>query len=65
MPEFAGRLYIPKLYPIDASRTAVVEFIEQSVRQSGGRVVYSSFRDERVAPIYERTGCSSAASEMS
>lgn len=52
MPELAGRLYIPKLYPIDASRTAVVEFIEESVRRSGGRVVYSSYRDERVAPIY-------------
>lgn len=52
MPELAGRLYIPKLYPIDASRAAVVEFIEESVRQSGGRVVYSSFRDERVAPMY-------------
>lgn len=52
MPELAGRLYIPKLYPIDASRTAVVEFIEESVRRSGGRVVYSSFRGERVAPMY-------------
>jgi len=29
-----------------------VDFIEEAVGRSGGRVVYSSFRDERVAPNY-------------
>lgn len=52
MPELAGRLYIPKLYRIDSGRGAVVSFLEDAVRQSGGRVVYSSFRDQQVAPVY-------------
>ena len=52
VPELAGRLYIPKLYSLDPDRASVVELLEDSVRASGARVVYSSFRDERVAPIY-------------
>jgi hypothetical protein len=52
VPELAGRLYIPKLYAIDADREPVVALLERSVEASGGRVVYSSFRHERVAPIY-------------
>lgn len=52
MPELAGRLYIPKLYAIGADREPVVTLLERSVEASGGRVVYSSFRHERVAPIY-------------
>lgn len=52
MPELAGRLYIPRLYAIDADREPVVALLERSVAASGGRVVYSSFRHERVAPIY-------------
>lgn len=52
MPELAGRLYIPKLYRIDSGRGAVVSFLEDAVRQGGGRVVYSSFRDQQVAPVY-------------
>lgn len=52
MPEIAGRLYVPKLYSVDTSRTAVVDFLERAVRESGGRVVYSSFPAQRVAPVY-------------
>lgn len=52
MPDLAGRIYIPKLYKIDADRASVVELLEGAIEASGGRVVYSSFRDKRVAPIY-------------
>jgi hypothetical protein len=52
MPEVAGRLYVPKLYRIEADRAPVVELLERSVVASGGRVVYSSFREQLVAPIY-------------
>ncbi|MPY93112.1 MAG: hypothetical protein GEV08_08605 [Acidimicrobiia bacterium] len=52
MPELAGRLYIPKLYRVDAERSQVVGVLERAVDASGGRVVYSSFRHQRVAPIY-------------
>jgi hypothetical protein len=52
VPELAGRIYIPKLYNIDADRASVVKLLENGIRASGGRVVYSSFRDQRVAPIY-------------
>jgi len=50
--ELAGRVYVPKLYNVDGDRRAVVSFLESSVRDSGGRVVYSSFSDHQVAPIY-------------
>lgn len=50
--ELAGRVYVPKLYNVDSDRRAVVSFLESSVRDSGGRVVYSSFSDHQVAPIY-------------
>lgn len=60
MPELAGRIYVPRLYSIDADREPVVALLERSVVASGGRVVYSSFRHERVAPFYvgaeDRTG---------
>ena len=52
MTSLAGRLYVPKLYKIEAERASVVELLESAVEASGGRVVYSSFRDQRVAPIY-------------
>ncbi len=52
MPELAGRLYVPKLYRVDVDRRQVVSFLESSVEASGGRVVYSSFRDQQVAPVY-------------
>lgn len=52
MPELAGRLYVPKVYPIEAEREAVVELLEHSVEASGGRLVYSSFREHLIAPIY-------------
>lgn len=52
MPELAGRLYVPKLYRIEAKREAVVELLERSVEASGSRLVYSSFREQLVAPIY-------------
>ena len=52
VPELAGRVYVPKLYNVDAERRQVISFLESSVRASGGRVVYSSFDDQQVAPIY-------------
>lgn len=52
MPDLAGRVYVPKLYNLDGQRSLVVDFIERSVAASGGRVVYNSFTDHRVAPIY-------------
>jgi hypothetical protein len=52
VPELAGRLYIPKLYKVDADRASVVEVLERGIEASGGRVVYCSFRDQRVAPVY-------------
>lgn len=52
MPELAGRIYIPKLYKVDADRASVVEVLESGIAASGGRVIFSSFRDERVAPVY-------------
>lgn len=45
-------MYVPKLYKVDTERRKVVAFLESSVRASGGRVVYSSFEDQQVAPIY-------------
>ncbi len=52
MPDLAGRAYVPKLYRISASRAPVVELIERAIEASGGRVVYSSFAESKVAPIY-------------
>lgn len=52
MPELAGRLYVPKLYNLDGDRALVVDFLASAVEASGGRVVYNSFADDRVAPIY-------------
>lgn len=52
MPEIAGRLYVPKLYPVTADRRAVVELVEIGVRRAGGRVVFNSFGVNQVAPIY-------------
>jgi hypothetical protein len=52
VPTLAGRIYIPKLYRIDAAREPVVHLLEHAVQESGGRVVYSSFREQHVAPIY-------------
>lgn len=52
MPELAGRVYVPKLYAVDRERASVVNLLEHAVEASGARVVYSSFRDHRVAPMY-------------
>lgn len=52
LPELAGRLYVPKLYNVDADRSSVVGMLERSIEASGGRVVYSSFRSQKVAPVY-------------
>ena len=52
MPELAGRLYVPKLYRVNRERQAVVDVLERAVVASGGRVVYSSFREQQVAPVY-------------
>lgn len=52
MPELAGRVYVPKLYKIDRGRISTVDLLERAVEASGGRVVFSSFRHQQVAPIY-------------
>jgi hypothetical protein len=52
MPELAGRLYIPKLYRVERDRASVIEVLERGIVASGGRVVYCSFRDQQVAPVY-------------
>jgi hypothetical protein len=52
VPEIAGRVYVPKVYPVTAERQAVLDVVEAGVRSAGGRVVYSSFTDEQVAPVY-------------
>ncbi len=52
MPELAGRVYVPKLYRVDPERGAVVGLLRRAVEASGARVVYCSFPDHRVAPVY-------------
>lgn len=52
MPELAGRIYVPKIYAVQEQRSAVIDVVEDSIAASGGRLVYSSFRDEKVAPMY-------------
>ncbi len=52
MPDLAGRLYIPKLYRVSGKRNALVDVLTDGVTTAGGRVVYSSFVDHRVAPVY-------------
>ncbi|HEX7168855.1 MAG TPA: hypothetical protein VF230_17895 [Acidimicrobiales bacterium] len=52
MPELAGRLYVPKLYSIDADRRPVVELLERAVEESGARLMFSSFGEQLVAPLY-------------
>ena len=52
MPELAGRIYVPKLYPVQAERGKVIELLEKGIEQSGARVIYSSFWAHRVAPMY-------------
>ena len=52
MPALAGRLYVPKLYRIDTDRAPVVRLLCESVEAGGARVVYCSFPDQRVAPVY-------------
>ena len=52
VPELAGRLYVPKLYNLDADRGHVVGLLARAVEASGGRVIYNSFSEQRVAPIY-------------
>ena len=52
MPELAGRIYVPKLYPVQSERSDVIEVIETGIRAAGGRVVFNSFNDEQVAPMY-------------
>jgi hypothetical protein len=50
--ELAGRIYIPKLYRLDPERASVMSFLEHAVGQSGGRVLFSSFAEHCVAPVY-------------
>lgn len=50
--EIAGRIYLPKTYPVTSERADVVELLEQSVVESGARLIYSSFRDSSTAPMY-------------
>lgn len=52
VPELAGRLYVPKLYNVDADRQPVIDLVASAIEASGGRVVYCSFSDRQVAPVY-------------
>jgi hypothetical protein len=52
MASLAGRLYVPSVYPVDRDRARSFQLLEAAVAASGGRVVYSSFWDERVAPLF-------------
>jgi hypothetical protein len=52
MTELAGRHYVPKLYPVAASRQRVIGVLEHAVEASGARVISSSFRHRRVAPMH-------------
>jgi hypothetical protein len=52
MPSLAGRIYVPKTYRIDGSRGTVVDLLADAVERSGARVLYNSFDEERVAPVY-------------
>lgn len=52
MAELAARLYVPRVYQVQENRSAVVDVIEGAIRASGGRLIYSSFREEQVAPMY-------------
>lgn len=51
-PSLAGRSYIPKIYPISARRTPVIDLLHSAVEASGGRVVSCSYPSARVAPIF-------------
>jgi len=50
--ELAGRLYVPKTYPVQGQRSSVVDVLETAIVESGGRLIYSSFRDQQCAPMY-------------
>lgn len=48
----AGRIYVPKTYSVSSDRDAVVSVLEEAVAESGARLIFSSFRHERAAPMY-------------
>lgn len=52
MPVLAGRIYVPKLYPVKADRSAVVDVLLDGIREAGARVLSCSFPNELVAPLY-------------
>jgi len=52
VPNLAGRTYVPKTYPVQEERAAVVDVIERGVVAAGARLIYSSFQHEHSAPMY-------------
>ncbi len=52
MTEIAGRIYVPKAYTVSSDRAEVVKVLEDAIGASGGRLIFSSFRSETVAPMY-------------
>ena len=52
MVELASRLYVPKLYSINATRRPVVDLLLDAVSASGGRVVSCSFPEQLVVPLF-------------
>ncbi len=52
MAPLAGRVYVPKTYKVQAERASVVGEIEEAIHASGGRLIYSSFRHDGLAPMY-------------
>jgi len=51
-PSLAGRLYVPRLYPVKSDRAAVIDVLKKGVEASGARVVFCSFPEALVAPMY-------------
>ncbi|MBP7851200.1 hypothetical protein [Candidatus Neomicrothrix sp.] len=52
MPEIAGRIYVPKTYPVQTDRDLVVQTIRTGIESAGARVIFSSFPEQAVAPMY-------------
>ena len=52
MERLAERLYVPRLYKVMPSRQAVIDVLTDGIVESGGRVLFCSFPEELVAPMY-------------
>jgi hypothetical protein len=57
----AGRIYVEKLYPVRRDRAQLIDVVRRGIERAGGRVLFSSFDHERVAPMYLGTEDASGA----